>query len=362
MATQRTFLKEYIKAIRDGNAAVFAGAGLSRPSGFVDWKELLRPLAEEIGLNIDDEHDLTLVAQYVRNKAGNRGVINKSIMEAFNRDVDLNDNVRVLTRLPIETYWTTNYDRLIEDGLREANRNADVKMESEQLPNTKRDRDAVVYKMHGDMEHPAKAVLTKDDYVKYDTSYPLFREVLKGDLVSKTFLFIGFSFEDPNLDYSWQHPEDSFTNNCNIFLNLIDAIRKSSPNCRILSVGSSEEYGNVAHADLPIRENQPLNPLSPYAVARVSQEQLSRVYVDAFGMQIIMTRSFNHIGPRQDERFVIPSFVKQILGIKHSGLSKGEIETGDVSIIRDFVDVRDVVDAYYKLLIRIFKIVDVFDD
>lgn len=150
--------------------------------------------------------------------------------------------------------------------------------------------------------------------------------------------------------FSWQHPEDSFTNNCNIFLNLIDAIRKNSPQCRILSVGSSEEYGNVMHEDLPIRENQPLNPLSPYAVARVSQEQLSKVYVDAFGMQIIMTRSFNHIGPRQDERFVIPSFVKRILDIKRSGSLVGEIETGDLSIIRDFVDVRDVVDAYYKLL------------
>ena len=151
--------------------------------------------------------------------------------------------------------------------------------------------------------------------------------------------------------YSWQHPEESFTNNCNIFLNLIDAVKKSCPSCRILSVGSSEEYGNVAHEDLPIRENQPLKPLSPYAVARVSQEQLSRVYSDAYGLQIIMTRSFNHIGPRQDERFVIPSFIKRILDIQRSDSSVGEIETGDLSIIRDFVDVRDVVDAYYKLLI-----------
>jgi GDP-4-dehydro-6-deoxy-D-mannose reductase len=150
--------------------------------------------------------------------------------------------------------------------------------------------------------------------------------------------------------YSWKYPEESFTNNCNIFLNLVNAVKQSSPNCRILSVGSSEEYGNVAHEDLPIRENQPLNPVSPYAVARVSQEQLSKVYVDAYGMNIIMTRSFNHIGPRQDERFVIPSFVKRILDIKREGQTEGEIETGDLSIIRDFVDVRDVVDAYYKLL------------
>lgn len=200
MATKQQFLREYIKAIRDGNAAVFAGAGLSRPSGFVVWKDLLRPLAEDIGLNIDDEYDLTAVAQYVRNKSGNRAAINSTILEAYSKNVALNVNISILTRLPIYTYWTTNYDRLIEEGLREANRNADVKIDSKQLSNTKRDRDAVVYKMHGDVEHAANAVLTKDDYAQYERNYPFFRSVLQGDLISKTFVFIGFSFEDPNLD------------------------------------------------------------------------------------------------------------------------------------------------------------------
>ena len=200
MATKKQFLREYIKALRDGNAAVFAGAGLSRPSGFVVWKELLRPLAEDIGLNIDDESDLTAVAQYVRNKSGNRAAINTSIIDAYSKDVSRNENVNILTRLPIYTYWTTNYDHLIEEGLRSANRNADVKIEYKQLSATKRDRDAVVYKMHGDVDHAADAVLTKDDYVQYDRNHPFFRSVLQRDLISKTFVFIGFSFEDPNLD------------------------------------------------------------------------------------------------------------------------------------------------------------------
>lgn len=200
MATKKQFLREYTKAIRNGNAAVFAGAGLSRPSGFVVWKELLRPLAEDIGVNIDDEHDLTAVAQYVRNKSGNRAVINSTILDAYSKDVASNENVSILTRLPIHTYWTTNYDHLIEEGLRDANRNSDVKVDYKQLSNTKKDRDAVVYKMHGDVEHAADAVLTKDDYVQYERNYPFFRNVLQGDLISKTFMFIGFSFEDPNLD------------------------------------------------------------------------------------------------------------------------------------------------------------------
>lgn len=200
MATKKQFLREYIKAIRDGNAAVFAGAGLSRPSGFVVWKELLRPLAEDVGLNIDDEYDLTAVAQYVRNNAGNRAAINSTILDTYGKDVSINENVSILTRLPIYTYWTTNYDHLIEEGLRDANRSSDVKINYKQLSNTKRDRDAIVYKMHGDVDYAADAVLTKDDYAQYDRNYPFFKSVLQGDLISKTFLFIGFSFEDPNLD------------------------------------------------------------------------------------------------------------------------------------------------------------------
>ena len=150
--------------------------------------------------------------------------------------------------------------------------------------------------------------------------------------------------------YSWAHPSESFSNNSLIFLNLVDSIREVNANCRILSVGSSEEYGDVKHSDLPIRESQAVDPISPYAVARVSQELLSKAYVKAYGMNIILTRSFNHIGPRQDDRFVVPSFIKRIVDIKKSGNKEGTIETGDLSIIRDFVDVRDVVEAYYLLL------------
>ena len=152
--------------------------------------------------------------------------------------------------------------------------------------------------------------------------------------------------------YSWKYPSESFTNNSNIFLNLVDAVKEVDPSCRILSVGSSEEYGNVSRSELPLKESQSVNPISPYAVARVSQELMSKVYVKAYGMNIIMTRSFNHIGPRQDDRFVVPSFINRILDIKKNGLSEGEIETGDTTIIRDFVDVRDVVRAYYMLLTK----------
>lgn len=99
MARKDVFLREYIKAIRDGNAAVFAGAGLSRSSGYVTWKDLVRPYAEEVGLNIEEEHDYPAITQYYVNKVGNRGSINADIIEAFDKDVEINENVRILTRL-----------------------------------------------------------------------------------------------------------------------------------------------------------------------------------------------------------------------------------------------------------------------
>ncbi len=152
--------------------------------------------------------------------------------------------------------------------------------------------------------------------------------------------------------YSWEHPAECFNNNTKIFLNVTNAVRALNKKCRILSVGSSEEYGNVSKEQLPLKESMNLNPVSPYAVARVSQEMMSKVYVNSYDMDIVLTRSFNHMGPHQDERFVIPSFIRKILDVKESGRGTGTIETGDTTIIRDFVDVRDVVRAYYELLME----------
>jgi GDP-4-dehydro-6-deoxy-D-mannose reductase len=93
-----------------------------------------------------------------------------------------------------------------------------------------------------------------------------------------------------------------------------------------------------------------MDPVSPYAVARVSQEMLSKVYSEAYGVDLVITRSFNHIGPGQKDVFVVPSFAKQIAEIKKSGQKNGVLSTGDLEIVRDFLDVRDVVHAYYLLL------------
>lgn len=145
---------------------------------------------------------------------------------------------------------------------------------------------------------------------------------------------------------SWKEPANCFMNNMSAFLNLAEAVCNNKLKTRILSVGSSEEYGFY---DKPMTEDLNLHPKSPYSVARLSQEYMSKLYVDNFDMDIVMTRSFNHIGPRQNTRFVIPSFIEQLVNIA-DGKSENKMMVGNIDVARDFTDVRDVVDAYYRII------------
>lgn len=150
--------------------------------------------------------------------------------------------------------------------------------------------------------------------------------------------------------YSWKNPVSAFVNNTNIFLNLVEQIRLLKLPCKVLSVGSSEEYGNVSESQLPVREETVTKATSPYAVARISQEMLSTIYAKDYNVDIVLTRSFNHIGAGQKDTFVVPSFAKKLVDIKKGLTCTDSIKVGNISLIRDFVDVRDVVRAYYLLL------------
>ncbi|WP_444904809.1 SIR2 family protein [Microbulbifer sp. CnH-101-E] len=199
---KQAFLRDVGKELLEENVAVFAGAGMSAGSGFVNWAELLRPIAEELGLDVDKETDLVALAQFHCNdNANNRSQLNQRLIEEFSREAVETENHQILCRLPIRTYWTTNYDKIIENTLDKSGKIADIKYTKEHLSTTKPKRDAVVYKMHGDVDHSTHAVLTKDDYERYHVKMDQYLSNLKGDLISKTFIFIGFSFTDPNLDY-----------------------------------------------------------------------------------------------------------------------------------------------------------------
>ncbi len=148
---------------------------------------------------------------------------------------------------------------------------------------------------------------------------------------------------------SWQDPRASFLNNTSAFLNIAEAVRTQGTDSKILSVGSSEEYGIVNTSDLPLTEEQQVNPLNPYAIAKVSEEHLAQIYVKGYHLNICCTRSFNHIGPGQREQFVVSSIAKQFadIAINHK---KAVIKIGAGTIIRDFVDIDDVILAYDAIL------------
>ncbi len=194
MTSMKEFQRKFAKAILDGDAAIFAGAGLSRPCGYVDWKELLKYIAEDIDLDVMLEPDLVAVAQYYCNEKQGRSQLNQTILNEFVPTGTPNRSLEVLSQLPIHIYWTTNYDHLIEDTLRQHGKSVDIKTAPMSLATSLEGRDAVVYKMHGDCTAPESCVITKDDYETYNLTRQLFSTALQGDLITKTFLFIGFSF------------------------------------------------------------------------------------------------------------------------------------------------------------------------
>lgn len=195
------FVRDFTRELHAQNAAVFAGAGLSMASGYVDWKGLLEELIRDLNLDPDIETDLVSVAQYHCNQAGGKNALTTRILQHFSQTREPTENHRVLASLPIETYWTTNYDKLIESALVSAKKVPDVKHTVLQLAITKPGRDVVVYKMHGDVEYSNDAIISKEDYETYHHTHSEFSSALRGDLIQKTFLFLGFSFTDPNIDY-----------------------------------------------------------------------------------------------------------------------------------------------------------------
>lgn len=196
----RNFIKDYTDELLDGRAAIFAGAGLSVGAGVVSWKELLRSEAENIGIDVDKEHDLVTVAQYIYNESNSRNKITRLIKHHINSKGELTENHRLLAQLPIGVYWTTNYDEYIEKSLEQINKIYDVKKSVQDLSIETKNAVTTIYKMHGDINQAHNAVLIKDDFEIYSRKNELFTLALKSDLISKTFLFIGFSFDDPNLE------------------------------------------------------------------------------------------------------------------------------------------------------------------
>src|SRR5881296_3109857 len=150
---------------------------------------------------------------------------------------------------------------------------------------------------------------------------------------------------------SWQTPAETLMTNAIGQMNLFEAIRQLGSASRFLVIGSSEEYGLVEPDELPIRETNPLRPLSPYAVSKVAQDLMGWQYFKSYGMHVVRARAFNHTGPRRGSAFATSNFAKQIAEME-AGLREPVVLVGDLKPTRDFSDVRDIVRGYWTLLER----------
>lgn len=148
---------------------------------------------------------------------------------------------------------------------------------------------------------------------------------------------------------SFEQAAQILHNNTQLQLNVLEAVHTHVPSARMLVIGSAEEYGmSTSEAEIPISEDHPLRPVNPYGVSKVTQDLLAYAYTVSHQLNIVRVRPFNHIGSRQTADFAVPSFVQQIVAIERG--QQRELHVGNLSGIRDFTDVSDMVRAYILLM------------
>lgn len=147
---------------------------------------------------------------------------------------------------------------------------------------------------------------------------------------------------------SFVYPAVTLRNNIIGTLTVLEAVRKAKIDPVIHICSSSEVYGQVKEEEVPIKETNPLRPYSPYAVSKVGEDLLSFQYFVSYGLKTVRTRSFTHTGPRRGDVFAMSSFSKQLAMIEE-GLQEPVIRVGNLKSIRTFLDVRDLVDAYWLI-------------
>lgn len=208
------FIDLYVQEIEQGRAGLFIGAGLSMKAGYPSWKKLVTEMAEELGLDIEREHDLAGLVQFSLNRAGRvRTRLTSVISASFSERKPVPEVFRTLARLPIRAVWTTNYDELIERAWADQRLHMDVKTENHQLAADNPAAHAVLYKMHGTITDPTKVVIARADYETYRHQRGDFVNLLHSHLVSRSLLFLGLSFTDPNLNYLFTLIREAFPDN-----------------------------------------------------------------------------------------------------------------------------------------------------
>lgn len=152
-----------------------------------------------------------------------------------------------------------------------------------------------------------------------------------------------------SVSVAWKNPGLTVDVNIKGAINVLDAVRELYYKPRILLIGSGEEYGHILEGETPIKEDNRIRPGNIYAATKACQNMIGGIYANAYDMQVLMVRAFNHIGPEQSSIFVVSDFCRQVAEIE-KGLKEPVMYVGNLSAQRDFTDVRDVVRAYTLLI------------
>ncbi len=198
----------------------------------------------------------------------------------------------------------------------------------------------------GDLPNYMQGMLPEERFHQVDlTDYAATSELMKALSPTEVYNLAAFA----SAGDSFEKAAQVMQNNLNLQLNVLQAIKVHCPQARTLSIGSADAYGeSLTEEEIPIDESHPFRPVNPYAVSKVAQEMLAAAYVRSYDLQIIHARPFNHLGPRQTTAFAIPAFAEQIVKVERG--EQSSIKVGNLSAVRDFSDVRDVVKAYMLLM------------
>lgn len=192
---KQCFIEYYVEQARRGNVSLFLGAGVSASAGMPSWAALLEPCAKQLGITIDNNVDLFLLAQYYANEYGYsalKRVINDSINQ-LNYESSLVDK---LLDLKFRSIWTTNYDRVIEHNLARKRVLINSIYDDKDLSNITSSNRVSIYKMNGDISNLDRIVITQKDIEQYQEKHEMFLTFFKRELVVNSFLFLGYSFAD----------------------------------------------------------------------------------------------------------------------------------------------------------------------
>lgn len=212
----------------------------------------------------------------------------------------------------------------------------------------------LIRQLIGELGH--EVVVTKMSHETLDISEVQVRDlnILEEDSVERLLKeehpdYIFHMAAQSSVAVSWKNPQLTVDVNVKGAVNILETLRKLDYKPRVMLIGSGEEYGNIPLEAVPINEKCVMIPGNIYAATKACQNMLGKIYADAYGLQIMMVRAFNHIGPNQAPIFVVADFCKQVAEIE-AGKREAVLRVGNLSAKRDFTDVRDVVRAYSMLI------------